>query len=73
MRKGKTKRKDYPPIPDYQRLGVEEDAVVYIENEDGTVTVINGGVLQLIDGDYLYEYDPVKGTFIFKDVLQVWF
>lgn len=73
MRKGKTKRKDYPPIPDYQRLGVEEDAVVYIENEDGTVTVINGGVLQLIDGDYLYEYDPVKGTFVLKDVLQVWF
>lgn len=67
----KRKRNDYPPIPDYQRYSVGE--VVYIENEDGTVTVINGGVLQLIDGDYLYEYDAVKGDFVLKDVLQVWF
>lgn len=69
----KRKRNDYPPIPDYQRYGVGEDTVVYIENEDGTVTVINGGFLQLIDGDYLYEYDAVKGDFVLKDVLQVWF
>lgn len=73
MGKRKTKRQAYPLIPDYQRLGVDEDTVVYIENEDGTVTVINGGVLQLIDGDYLYEYDAVKGAFVLKDVLQVWF
>ena len=68
------KRKDYPPIPDYQRVdGISEDKVIYIENEDGTVTVINGGILQLIDGDYLYEYDAVKGDYVFKDILQVWF
>lgn len=68
------KSKHYPPIPDYQRVdGISEDKVIYIENSDGTVTVINGGVLQLIDGDYLYEYDAVTGQYEFKDVLQVWF
>lgn len=73
MRKGKTKRQAHPIIPDYQRLGADEDTVVYIENEDGTVTVINDGVIQLIVGDYLYEYDAVKGEYFLKDVLQVWF
>ena len=73
MSRRKTKHQAYPLIPDYQRLCGDDDNVVYIENEDGTVTVINGGVLQLIDGDYLYEYDPIKGSFVFKDVLQVWF
>ena len=68
MRKGKTKRNDYPRLPDEPFANV-----VYIENEDGTVTVINDGVLQLIDGDYLYEYNPINGQYEFKDVLQVWF
>lgn len=68
------KSKHYPPIPDYQRVdGISADKVIYIENSDGTVTVINGGVLQLIDGDYLYEYDAITGQYEFKDVLQVWF
>lgn len=62
------KRKDYPRLPDNAFANV-----VYIENEDGTVTVINDGVLQLIEGDYLYEYNPVSGQYEFKDVLQVWF
>lgn len=73
MGKKKTKRQAYPIIPDYQRLGADENTVVYIENEDGTVTVINDGVIQLIVGDYLYEYDAVKGKYFLKDVIQVWF
>lgn len=68
MAKKKKAVGDFPRIPD-----VADDVVVYIENKDGTVTVINDGVLQLIKGDYLYEYNPVSGQYEFKDVLQVWF
>ena len=68
----KRKKKSYPLLPDYQLLA-DKDTVVYIENKDGTVTVLNDGVIQLIDGDYLYEYDAVKGEYFLKDVLQVWF
>ena len=64
----KTKHGGYARLPDEPFADV-----VYIENKDGTVTVINDGVLQLIDGDYLYEYNPITGQYEFKDVLQVWF
>lgn len=58
----------YPRIP-----RVDDDKVVYVENKDGSVTVINDGLIQLIDDDYLYEYNPVTARFEFKEVLQVWF